>query len=278
MGYSTSEEFRRVINMLRSRIIPCLLVQNGGLVKTVNFGSPKYVGDPINAVRIFNEKEVDELIVLDIDATIQGREPDYTLIKNLAAECHMPLCYGGGIKTVAQFERIVSLGVEKVAISSAAIHDDTLISCAAKRVGSQSVVVVMDVRKKGLLGRYDLHTHNGAKATGLKPADFARRVEQLGAGEVVINSIDRDGVMKGYDLELLAKVRHAISLPVTVLGGAGSLGDIEGLIRAFGIIGAAAGSLFVFKGIYRAVLINYPSRAEKDVLCTFSGSESDVSK
>lgn len=254
--------------MLRPRIIPCLLVKNGGLVKTVQFGSPKYVGDPINAVRIFNEKEVDELFVVDIDATAHKREPDYSLIKNLAAECRMPLCYGGGVKTVDQIQRIVSLGVEKVAISSAAIHDCKLLSDAAERIGSQSIVVVMDVKKSGSGGRYELYTHNGSKATGLGPAEFARKSERLGAGEVVVNAIDRDGVMKGYDLDLVTQVRDAISLPLTVLGGAGFLQDIAGLIRSFGIIGAAAGSLFVFKGVYRAVLINYPSRAEKDALIT----------
>lgn len=266
MGHPAPEKLRGTLSMLRPRIIPCLLVKNGGLVKTVKFGSPKYVGDPINAVRIFNEKEVDELFVLDIDATVHNREPDYGLIKNLAAECRMPLCYGGGVKTVEQIQNIVGLGVEKVAISSAAIHDPKLLFDSAERVGSQSIVVVMDVKKSGIEGGYELHTHNGSKATGLGPAEFASKVENLGAGEVVVNAIDRDGVMKGYDFDLLAQVRDAISLPLTALGGAGSLRDIAELIRFFGIIGAAAGSLFVFKGVYRAVLINYPSRAEKDVL------------
>jgi len=252
--------------MLRPRIIPCLLVKNGGLVKTVQFDKSKYVGDPLNAVRIFNEKVVDELMVVDIDATAHNKEPDYRLIKDLAAECRMPLCYGGGVKTVEQIEKIISLGVEKVAISSAAVQDPGLLADAAEKVGSQSVVVVMDVKKKGLLGRYKVYTHNGSKATGLDPVDFAKRVESLGAGEVVINAIDRDGVMKGYDLDLVTQVRNAISLPMTVLGGAGSLNDISDLIRNFGIIGAAAGSLFVFKGVYRAVLINYPSPSEKDSL------------
>ena len=252
--------------MLRPRIIPCLLVKNGGLVKTVQFGSPKYVGDPINAVRIFNEKEVDELIVVDIDATAQNREPDYCLIKNLAAECRMPLCYGGGVKTVEQVEKIISLGVEKVAISSATVDKPELISRIAGVVGSQSVVVVMDVKKNPLNGKYEIWTHNGGNPTGKCPIEFARKMENLGAGEVVINSIDNDGVMKGYDLNLVNIIRESISLPVTVLGGAGSLKDIGELIKMFGIIGAAAGSLFVFKGIYRAVLINYPSRFEKDAL------------
>jgi cyclase len=266
MGHSALEKLRGTVTMLRPRIIPCLLVKDGGLVKTVQFGSPKYVGDPINAVRIFNEKEVDELFVVDIDATARRREPDYKLIRNLAAECRMPLSYGGGVKTVEQIETIVSLGVEKVAISSAAIENPRLISDAAERVGSQSIVVVMDVRQSGRDRTYRLHTHNGTTATELHPAEFATEVERLGAGEVVINSIDRDGVMKGYDVDLVIQVRAATTLPLTVLGGAGSLKDIADLIHSFGIVGAAAGSLFVFKGVYRAVLINYPSRAEKDAL------------
>ena len=252
--------------MLRPRIIPCLLVHNGGLVKTVRFADPKYVGDPINAVKIFNEKEVDELTVLDIDATTQNRELNYAMIANLAAECRMPLCYGGGVKTAEQVQKLVSLGVEKVAISAAAVGTPELISQAAERVGNQSIVVVMDVKKTGLLRRYEVFTHNGAQSTGLDPVSFAQQVESLGAGEVVVNAIDRDGAMQGYDFELISRVREAISLPMTVLGGAGSFADIEGLIRKFGIIGAAAGSLFVFKGKYRAVLINYPRLAEKDVL------------
>jgi cyclase len=226
------------------------------------------VGDPINAVRIFNEKEVDELTVLDIDATVHNREPNYTMIANLAAECRMPLCYGGGVKTAEQVQRIISLGVEKVAVSAAAVSTPDLIAQAAERVGSQSIVVVMDVKKSGLLRRYEVFTHNATKASGLDPVAFARQVQELGAGEVVVNAIDRDGEMQGYDLELISRVREAISLPMTVLGGAGTLGDIERLIRQFGIIGAAAGSLFVFKGKYRAVLINYPRQVEKDALVT----------
>lgn len=257
--------------MLRPRIIPSLLVKNRGLVKTVRFGQPKYVGDPINAVRIFNEKEADELIVADIDATVHGREPDYKMIANLAAECRMPLCYVGGVKTPEQVERIIGLGVEKVAISSAAIQTPGLIAESSKRVGNQSIVVVMDVKKTGLRRRYELFTHNGTRATGLHPVEFAKRAEALGAGEILVNSIDQDGEMKGFDLALIEQVRNAVSLPLSVLGGAGSLGDIERLIKLHGIIGAVAGSLFVFKGKYRAVLINYPNRDEKDALVAAAG-------
>lgn len=252
--------------MLRPRLIPCLLVHNGCLVKTTKFGNPKYVGDPINAVRIYNEKEVDELVVLDIDATVKSVEPNYQLISYLASECRMPLCYGGGVHTVAQIEKIIGLGVEKVAISSAAVANPKLISDAALRVGSQSVAVVIDVKKTGLLRRYEVVTHNGSRLTDISPVEFARQMEESGAGEIVINSVDRDGGMQGYDLELIDLVRHAVHLPLTVLGGAGSLGHLKELINRYDVIGAAAGSLFIFKGKYRAVLINYPNRAEKEVL------------
>ena len=251
--------------MLRPRIIPCLLVHNKGLVKTVNFKNPKYVGDPINAVRIFNEKFVDELMVLDIDATVQKREPDYQMIEFLAAECRMPLSYGGGVKTVEQAQRIFSLGVEKIAMSSSVVDNPNLITQMAEQVGTQSVVAVVDVKKK-LLGGYEVFTHNGRVNSKKDPVAFVCELERLGAGEIVINSIDNDGVMKGYDLNLVEKVRSATSLPLTVLGGAGSLSDVGALIKKHGLVGAAVGSLFVFKGVYKAVLINYPSPTEKDAL------------
>lgn len=252
--------------MLRPRIIPCLLVQNSGLVKTVNFKSPKYVGDPINAVRIFNEKEVDELMVIDIDASSKHSEPDYQMVEYIAAECRMPLCYGGGIKTSEQAQRIFSLGVEKVALSSIAVEQPELITKIANIVGNQSVVIVIDVKKHALSGKYEIRTHNGQKSTGINPIEFAVRMEILGAGEIVINSIDNDGVMKGYDLALVDRIRQCVNVPITVLGGAGSLQDIGQLIKIHGTIGAAAGSLFVFKGPYKAVLINYPNRDVKEQL------------
>ncbi|OHB72120.1 MAG: imidazole glycerol phosphate synthase subunit HisF [Planctomycetes bacterium RBG_16_43_13] len=252
--------------MLYPRIIPCLLVKDKGLVKTLNFKNPKYIGDPINAVRIFNEKEVDELIVLEIDATLEKREPDYNMIEHLAAECRMPLCYGGGVTTSDQVQRIVQIGVEKVAISSAALENPNLVTEAAVCVGNQSVVVVLDVKKSFIGDKYEVWTHNGRKTTGKCPSVLALQMERLGAGEIVINSIDNDGLMKGYDLALVEKIRESISVPLTILGGAGSLHDIGQLIYKYGAIGAAAGSLFVFKGVYRAVLINYPNREEKDAL------------
>lgn len=251
--------------MLRPRVIPCLLIHKGGLFKTTQFGAPKYVGDPLNAVRIFNEKEVDELMVLDIDATRTGQAPNEALIGQLAAECRMPLCYGGGVKHVEQFERLIAVGVEKVAVSSAAVEDPTLVTRAAERVGSQSVVVVIDV-KVSPSNTGEVVTHNATRRRGLDPVGFAKRAQELGAGEVVLNSVDRDGLLQGYDLDLVGRVREAISLPLTVLGGAGSFDHIRHLVQRFPVIGAAAGSLFVFKGRFRAVLINYPSRVDRDGL------------
>jgi imidazole glycerol-phosphate synthase subunit HisF len=177
----------------------------------------------------------------------------------------MPLCYGGGVKTVEQAEKIFGLGIEKIALSSAVLQNPQLITQIADRVGSQSVIVVLDVKKK-LLGGYEVYTHNGKKSTGINPFKFAEEAQKLGAGEIIINSIDQDGVMKGFDFTLIDKVREKISLPLTVLGGAGSLNDIKQIIDKHGIIGVAAGSLFVFKGIYKAVLINYPTFEEKETL------------
>jgi len=252
--------------MLRSRITPCLLIRNKGLVKTVNFKNDKYVGDPINAVRIFNEKEADELIVLDIDATAEKRDPDFKTIEHLAAECRMPLCYGGGIDTMDQALKILGLGVEKIAISSSAVRRPQFVTELASTIGRQSVVVVLDVNRDVKRGKYEVFTHNGRNNTGKCPEEMAQQMEQCGVGEIVINAICNDGVMKGYDFELVEKIRNCVSVPLTALGGAGSIKDIAQLITRFGIIGAAAGSLFVFKGIYRAVLISYPGVAEKEAM------------
>jgi cyclase len=255
--------------MLRPRIIPCLLVHKGGLVKTQQFKAPKYVGDPINAVKIFNEKESDELMVVDIDAAVNKVEPNYALIAKLAAECRMPLCYGGGVTTAEQAARIIDLGVEKVSVSSAAVADPSLLGRMAEAIGRQSVVAVLDVRKKsGLFSKgYELCTHNAKIAHKLDPVAFARQLQDAGVGEIVVNSIDRDGEMKGYDIDLARQMRDALKVPLTVLGGAGSLDHVSELLGACGVIGAAAGSLYVFKGQYRAVLINYPTSQQKDELC-----------
>ena len=252
--------------MLRSRIIPCLLVHNKGLVKTVKFKDPKYVGDPINAVKIFNEKEVDELMVLDIDATKENRPPNLEMIKNLADECRMPFCYGGGITTVEQARKIISLGAEKVALSYSALNNIDLCTEIGAIIGNQSVVVVIDVKKKKLFGGYEIYTHNGTKKSKWKLDDLIHQLEKLEIGEIVVNSIDNDGMMQGYDIALLENVREKCSMPITILGGAGHLNDIKNIISKFKIIGVAAGSLFVFKGKYKAVLINYPNREERKPL------------
>jgi cyclase len=238
-------------------------------VKTVEVKNPKYVGDPINAVKIFNEKEADELVVLDIGATVNGYEPDYKMIANLAAECRMPLCYGGGVRTPEQAKHIIGLGVEKVAISAAALADIALVTRTAEAVGRQSVVVVLDVRKKaGLFAKgYEIFTRNGTRSHKLEVLDTALRMQAAGAGEIVVNSIDRDGRMKGYDLALAAELKTNLHVPLTILGGAGSHQDIESLLGVCGVVGASAGSLFVFKGPYRAVLINYPNPVQRDDIC-----------
>ena len=226
----------------------------------------KYVGDPINAVKIFNEKYVDEIMVLDIDATVQGREPDYEMIKNVATECRMPLCYGGGVTTVEQVRKIIKLGAEKVAISAAAMKNPDLLRQMSEVVGAQSVVLVLDVmKKKSFFGgaHYEIFTHNGKQKTCKKLYEFLEEIKSIPYGELVINSIDLDGIMTGYDLEMCDKVRELTEVPLTFLGGAGSYQDLKTLVDRFGIIGAAAGSIFVFKGKYKAVLIQYPMPHEK---------------
>ncbi len=243
--------------MLRARIIPCLLLHDGGLVKTEQFKNPKYVGDPLNAVKIFNEKEVDELMFLDIDAAFKGREPDFGRLRSIAVESRMPLCYGGGVTSAEHASKIISLGFEKIAVSSAALARPALIAEMADAVGSQSVVVTLDVRKNRLLRGYAIYTHNGREKQAVDLEDFCRHAAELGAGEIVVNAIDLDGTMRGYDLDLAKRVRGAVKLPVSFLGGAGSVEHMQALIDAVGVVGVAAGSLFVFRGPYRAVLINY---------------------
>ena len=243
--------------MLRSRIVPCLLLQDGGLVKTRQFKDPKYVGDPLNAVKIFNEKEVDELMIVDIDATTQGRAPDFATLKNLAVESRMPLSYGGGVSTAKQASKIIASGFEKVSVSAAAMQRPKLICEMADAIGAQSVVVTLDVRKNRMLPGYTMYTHNGREKSKLDFQEFFVQANELGAGEIVVNSIDRDGEMSGYDLELARKVRVSVSCPLSFVGGAGTLEHMQELIDCLGVVGAAAGSMFVFKGQFRAVLISY---------------------
>jgi cyclase len=255
--------------MFRPRVIPCLLLKNKGLVKTVKFTEPKYLGDPINIVRIFNDKEVDELIFLDITATVERKKPPFKLLSEIASECFMPLGYGGGINNLEDIRTILSLGVEKIAINSAAVETPSFVSAAADRVGSQSIVVSIDV-KKNFFGSYKVFTHSGTKKTGLNPVEFAVQMEQMGAGELLINSIDRDGTMQGYNLDLVKQISQAVSIPVVACGGAGTVDDLAGAVKQGGASAAAAGSMFVFQGPHRAVLISYP--AGNELQAAFNGS------
>jgi cyclase len=247
--------------MLRTRIIPCLLLKNKGLVKTIKFKEPTYVGDPINTIKIFNEKEVDELIFLDIEASKESRWPSLRRISEIATECFMPFCYGGGIKTLDQIRIILSLGAEKVAINNQAILNPSLIKEAAEEFGSQSIVVSIDV-KKDVFKRYRVFEHVKEKTTKIDPVEFAVKMNQMGAGELMVNSVDRDGTMQGYNIDLLKKITSAVDIPVIACGGAGKIDDFYEAVNTGGASAVAAGSFFVFYGKHRAVLINYPSEQE----------------
>jgi len=242
--------------MLKTRIIPCLLLKDLGLVKTVKFSDPKYVGDPINVIKIFNEKEVDELIFLDITATIENRRPSFGIISKIASECFMPFSYGGGIRSLDDIKKILEIGVEKVSINSYAVENPEFIKEASQHFGSQSIIVAVDV-KKNLLGGYEVFTSSGKKATKIDPVEYVRRMERMGAGEILLTSIDRDGTQDGYDLELIERVSRAVNIPVICCGGAGKFEDFRAAIKA-GASAVSAGSIFVFIGPHRAVLISYP--------------------
>jgi cyclase len=246
--------------MLKNRVMPCLLLSNARLVKTIKFRNPAYIGAPVNAVMIYNEKEVDELVFLDITASVEEKEPPYKIISEIATECFMPFAYGGGIRDLDVVKKIFSLGAEKVVINTHAVENPEFIKKASGRFGSQSIVVSIDV-KKSLLGKYNVYTHSGRSATKLDPVDFAVQMEKLGAGEIFLNSIDRDGTMEGFDLELIKKVSGAISIPLIACGGAGTYEDIGTAVKA-GASAVAAGSLFVYQGKNRAVLINFPMPEE----------------
>ena len=246
--------------MYRSRIIPCLLLDKGGLYKTVKFSAPRYLGDPINTMRLFNEKEADELIVLDISATKRGSGPDFDYIKQLTRECFMPICYGGGIRSMEDIDTLFRIGVEKVSINSALHTKPQLITDAMRNFGAQSIIGSIDV-KKGMLGSYTVYIQSGTINTKIDPVEYAKRAQELGVGELLLTSIEQEGTMKGYDLQLIQKVSAAVQIPVVANGGAGKLADCLTAIQA-GASAAAAGSLFVFFGKLKAVLINYPSQEE----------------
>jgi cyclase len=250
--------------MLNSRVIPCLLLKESGLVKTQKFANPKYVGDPINAIRIFNDKEVDELMVLDIQASKEGREPNYALIEQFASECFMPLCYGGGINSVEQARQLFALGVEKVCLQSAILEDVTLISRIAERFGSQSVMVSADV-KKDWRGKLRLYSASKQKILSKPWLSYLQDAVFAGAGEVLLNSVNHDGLMGGMNIDSIHEASAALSVPLIAVGGVGSLEDIKMAIDA-GASAVAAGSFFVFQGPHRAVLITYPRFLELETL------------
>jgi imidazole glycerol-phosphate synthase subunit HisF len=244
----------------RIRVIPVLLMHDRGLVKSLKFKDYKYVGDPINAVRIFNEKEVDELAILDIDASRENRVPDISRIEEIVSEAFMPIAYGGGITTVDQVKRILSVGVEKVILNKSAVKNPALVTDVAKQFGSQSAVVSIDY-KKNFFGKQVIYIENGKTGTGLDPLLFAKQMEDAGAGEILLNSIERDGSFSGYDLDMIEKISHSVNIPMIAVGGAASLADFKQAVQ-HGASAVSAGSMFVFQRPHRAVLISYPSQHE----------------
>lgn len=251
--------------MLATRLMPCLLMSNGALVKTIRFKEGSYVGDPVNAVRIFNQKEVDELILLDIHATTRQRGIDFDTLEKVVSECFMPICYGGGVRTIEEMRRLYALGIEKISLGAAAFEVPGLVELASSEFGSQAVVVTLDV-KKTLLGKLTVRTRNGTHDTKVSPLDAARDFEMKGAGEILLYSIDRDGTWSGFDLKLIESVSRGVSVPVVASGGAGSQQDIKAAVREAGASAVAIGSMAVFQGKDLGVLIKFPARKDQDAL------------
>jgi cyclase len=249
--------------MLRTRVIPCLLLKDNGLVKTIKFKNPTYVGDPINAIKIFNEKEVDELVFLDITASKEKRGPNFKMISEITTECFMPLGYGGGVTTIEEIEKLFQLGIEKVILNSSAFFNENLLKQAIETYGSQSIVVSIDVKKHWLTQKPTIYTLSGSKNTHFTPLHFAQKMEKIGVGEIIINSIDKDGTMDGYDLQLIHEISSCVKIPVVALGGAGSISDL-GKAKSNGASAVSAGSLFIYQKKHRAVLITYPNQLELD--------------
>jgi cyclase len=246
--------------VLQARLIPALLLRNGGLVKTVGFKNPTYVGDPINAVRIFNEKEVDEVVFLDIAATKTGKGPNFDLLADIASEAFMPFGYGGGVTSLDQVKRLLALGIEKIILNTVVAENPTFVEAAMRVAGSSSVVVSIDVRRT-FLGKNAVYVRGGVQPTGKDPVQYAKEIERLGAGEVLLQSVDRDGTQMGYDLALVRAVSESVAIPVVAIGGAGSLQHFREAVQA-GASAATAGSYFLFHGKHRAVLISYPEHGE----------------
>ena len=253
-------------NQLRSRFVPILLYSNKGFVKTFNFKNPKYLGDPINVIKIFNEKKVNEITIFDIDVTTKGTEIYFDLLKRVSRESKMPVCYGGGVKDVETAEKLLSIGIEKISLSSAAILDSTLIEKISNRIGKQSVVITLDVKKKWT-GSYEIYINNGKTNTEISLTKFLSNLDYNFVGEVCINSIDKDGTNDGYDLSLIKKHYNDIKSHATFVGGCNSIDDITNIFKNYSPIGLGASSYVVLKGKFKAVLISYPT----EELNTFHG-------
>jgi cyclase len=249
--------------MYRSRVVPCLLLKDKGLYKTTQFKEPRYLGDPINTLRLFNDKEVDEIVLLDISASTNNKEPNIDYLKRVVAECFMPICYGGGISTLKQVETLYKVGIEKVSFNTALSTKPELIKEAAKNFGSQSIVASIDF-KKNILGSYSVYVKSGKEKVKYNPIEYAKRAEDLGAGEILLTSIDNEGMMKGYDYNIIEKISSAVSIPVIANGGAENLPDCVKAVNS-GASAAAAGSLFVYYGNRKAVLVNYPTQDELSI-------------
>lgn len=251
--------------MLNTRVIPCLLLKDRGLVKTQKFANPNYIGDPINAVKIFNEKEVDELVIFDINASKYQKPIQFELIKEIVSEAFMPIGYGGGVSSVDDALKLIYCGVEKIIINTKAVENPQIIKDLSNSIGNQSVVVCIDV-KKNMWGNYEIFTHSGTKGTKKKLIDVILQSEQLGAGEIIINSIDRDGMMKGYDINLLKIATSKAKIPVVACGGAGNLNHLTEAVSNANVSAVCAGSLFVYHGKLNGVLINYPTYKQLEEL------------
>jgi len=252
--------------MLQPRIVPVLLISEGALVKTQNYKNRVYVGDPLNAVRIFNDKLVDELVVIDIDASIHNQPPNLSLLRRLASECRMPLCYAGGISSITEIESIIKLGIEKVALGTSLVTKPDLVRTAVSRVGSQSIVAIVDCKKNLFSKHYHTVFLQGRKKTGMSPLELINSAIDLGVGEILLHSVDRDGTLLGYDYDLIDSIFPATKRPISILGGASSYDELKVLINRYGIVGACAGSIFTFKGKYKAVLLQYPTTSEKEYI------------
>lgn len=246
---------------MRHRLIPVLLLKDNGLYKGKKFKDHKYIGDPINAIKIFNEKEVDELVFLDITASKEGKSPNFEMLYDIASECFMPLGYGGGITSPEMIREIIGVGIEKVIINTQAVRNPQMIKKSVEYFGSSTIVGSIDA-KKNLFGNYSVYINSGLEKTKYNPVEWAKELEKLGVGEIIINSIDKDGTLSGYDYELVNQVAKAVNVPVIAAGGASSLLDFVSICKQYSASAAAAGAQFVFQGKHNAVLITYPTQAE----------------